>query len=108
MTAVLLFAGRRTPLVALSFLWTLPLVFFGPSASAGTINVAAGESIQAAIDVAGAGDEIIVAAGTYFETIDFLGKAIALRSSDGPLATPWAIFLSPLRGCRDWGSARAT
>ena len=83
----LLFAGRRTPLVALSFLWTLPLVFFGPSASAGTINVAAGESIQAAIDVAGAGDEIIVAAGTYFETIDFLGKAIALRSSDGPLAT---------------------
>ena len=34
-----------------------------------------------------AGDEIIVAQGTYFETIDFLGKAITLRSADGPQLT---------------------
>ena len=79
--------GRRTPLIVLLFLWGLQPAFLESSASAATINVAAGESIQAAIDVAGAGDEIIVAPGTYSETIDFLGKAIWLRSSGGPLAT---------------------
>jgi hypothetical protein len=44
-------------------------------------------SIQTAIDNAGDGDEIVVAPGTYFETIDFLGKAVTLRSSDGPEVT---------------------
>jgi hypothetical protein len=44
-------------------------------------------SIQDAIDTAVDTDEIVVAPGTYFETIDFLGKAITLRSSDGPLVT---------------------
>ena len=33
-------------------------------------------------------DEIVVAPGTYFEfNINFLGKAITLRSSDGPDVT---------------------
>jgi len=41
-------------------------------------------SIQTAIDNAAHGDEIIVAPGTYLETISFLGKAITLRSSEGP------------------------
>ena len=40
-------------------------------------------SIQTAIDNAVDTDEIVVAPGTYFEAINFLGKAIALRSSDG-------------------------
>ncbi len=44
-------------------------------------------SIQTAIDNAVATDEIVVAPGTYFETINFLGKAITLRSSDGPEVT---------------------
>ena len=44
-------------------------------------------SIQAAIGSALPGDEIIVGSGIYMETIDFLGKAIAIRSSDGPLVT---------------------
>ncbi len=44
-------------------------------------------SIQTAIDNAVDTDEIVVAPGTYFETIDFLGNAIALRSSDGPDVT---------------------
>ncbi|MHC4140536.1 MAG: hypothetical protein ACYSUF_01210, partial [Planctomycetota bacterium] len=44
-------------------------------------------SIQTAIDNAVSMDEIVVAPGTYFETIDFLGKAITLRSSDGPDVT---------------------
>ncbi len=44
-------------------------------------------SIQTAIDNAADTDEIVVAPGTYFETIDFGGKAITLRSSDGPEVT---------------------
>ncbi|MHC5006119.1 MAG: right-handed parallel beta-helix repeat-containing protein, partial [Planctomycetota bacterium] len=40
-------------------------------------------SIQTAIDNAVDTDEIVVAPGTYLEAIDFLGKAITLRSSDG-------------------------
>ncbi len=44
-------------------------------------------SIQTAIDNAVDTDEIVVAPGTYFETITFLGKAITLRSSDGPEVT---------------------
>jgi Right handed beta helix region len=45
-------------------------------------------TIQSAIDAAGqSGDEIVVAPGTYNETIDFLGKAIHLRSSDGANVT---------------------
>jgi parallel beta-helix repeat protein len=44
-------------------------------------------SIQTAIDNAVDTDEIIVAPGTYLEMIDFLGKAVALRSSGGPEVT---------------------
>ncbi len=52
-----------------------------------TINVPANQTIQAAINAATNGDIIVVAPGTYFETINFLGKEITLRSSDGPLVT---------------------
>ncbi|MHC5003581.1 MAG: right-handed parallel beta-helix repeat-containing protein [Planctomycetota bacterium] len=44
-------------------------------------------SIQAAIDAASGGDEIVVAAGTYAELIDLLGKAVTLRSADGAAVT---------------------
>ncbi len=44
-------------------------------------------SIQTAIDNAVDTDKIVVAPGTYFETINFLGKAITLWSSDGPVVT---------------------
>jgi PKD repeat protein len=44
-------------------------------------------TIQSAIDAATAGDVIVVAPGTYDETIDFTGKAITVRSSGGPLST---------------------
>ena len=40
-------------------------------------------SIQAAIDAANNGDEIIVSPGTYLENINFNGKAITLRSASG-------------------------
>ena len=44
-------------------------------------------SIQTAIDNAVDTDEIVVDPGTYFETINFLGKAITLRNAGGPLVT---------------------
>jgi len=44
-------------------------------------------TIQGAIDVAANGDEIIVRPGTYVENIDFVGKAIILRSEQGPALT---------------------
>jgi hypothetical protein len=43
--------------------------------------------IQLAIDAAVDGDEVLVRQGTYFETIDFLGKAITVRSEQGPEST---------------------
>ncbi|MHC4130217.1 MAG: right-handed parallel beta-helix repeat-containing protein, partial [Planctomycetota bacterium] len=45
------------------------------------INVGPGQSIQSAINIASSGDTIVVAPGTYHETIDFVGKAITVRSS---------------------------
>ncbi len=44
-------------------------------------------SIQVAIDASVGGDTIEVAPGTYFEDINFLGKAITLRSRDGAATT---------------------
>ncbi|MCH8006449.1 MAG: right-handed parallel beta-helix repeat-containing protein [Planctomycetes bacterium] len=44
-------------------------------------------AIQDGIDAASNGDEVIVAAGTYNETINFLGRAITLRSATGPNVT---------------------
>jgi len=54
---------------------------------AAVINVGPGQSIQAAIEASVNGDEIVVARGTYKEAIDFLGKAVRLHSSAGPVVT---------------------
>ena len=57
-------------------------------ANADIINVPGDQpTIQAAIDAAADTDEIVVAEGTYFEAIDFIGKAITVRSSNGAEVT---------------------
>jgi Right handed beta helix region len=53
-----------------------------------TINVPADQpTIQAGINAASTGDEVVVAPGTYDEIIDFHGKAITVRSSAGAAVT---------------------
>jgi hypothetical protein len=52
------------------------------SARSTTIPVAAGESIQAAINAAVDGDVVDVAAGTFDENIDFAGKAVRVVGAD--------------------------
>jgi parallel beta-helix repeat protein len=55
---------------------------------AATINVPVDQpTIQAAIDAAKTGDRVLVAPGTYFENINFAGKAIVLSSSGGKKVT---------------------
>jgi hypothetical protein len=53
-----------------------------------TINVPANQpTIQAGINAASNGDTVLVAPGTYSENINFLGKAITVKSSNGAKVT---------------------
>jgi len=63
-------------------------VYFKIVASGFTINVPEDfDNIQDAVDHSYSGDIILVGPGEYAGPIDFGGRAIALMSSDGPLAT---------------------
>ena len=44
-------------------------------------------TIQQGINVAASGDTVLVAPGTYFENINFVGKAITVQSEQGPQVT---------------------
>ena len=58
------------------------------TAPAATIHVPADQpTIQQAINVASPGDTVLVAPGTYFERIDFIGKSITVRSEQGAAQT---------------------
>jgi hypothetical protein len=64
------------------------LAFFLPAMAAATVNVPAQQtSIQDGINAAASGDIVLVAPGTYFENINFNGKAITVTSSGGPAVT---------------------
>src|SRR5262249_28212698 len=73
--------------IALLALLLSPL-FANPAAAQTTIRVPADQpTIQAAISAAAPGDVVLVAPGTYFERINFSGKAIILTSEAGPSGT---------------------
>jgi len=70
------------------FLTFLLLTLSASLLSATTINVPADQpTIQDAINVANTGDTVLVAPGTYAENINFLGKAITVKSSGGAKVT---------------------
>ncbi|HVQ24148.1 MAG TPA: hypothetical protein VMV01_03180 [Planctomycetota bacterium] len=63
-------------------------VWLAPTLHAGTLDVPAQyPTIQGAIVAAQPGDTVLVAPGTYFETIDFLGKGITVQSNGGAAVT---------------------
>jgi len=78
--------GRRLSLVSLAVAWSvLGLARPGRAVGASVQNQTQGtqhNSIQQAIDAAEEGDVLVAAAGTYAESVNFLGKAITLRSQD--------------------------
>jgi hypothetical protein len=67
---------------------TLLVLALGIDSLASTIRVPQDQpTIQAGINAASNGDTVLVAPGTYFENIDFVGKAITVISSGGPSLT---------------------
>ena len=70
------------------FLAVLLLTSALPAAAGKTIHVPADQpTIQAAINAASNGDTVLVSPGTYFENINFIGKAITVKSASGPAVT---------------------
>jgi Right handed beta helix region len=64
------------------------LFLHAPSTRAATLVVPGNyATIQAAINAASGGDVILVSPGEYSENLDYLGKAIAIRSVSGPVVS---------------------
>jgi hypothetical protein len=67
----------------------IPLTLFqSVGVNAATIRVPLDQpTIQAGINAAANGDTVLVAPGTYVQTINFIGKAITVQSEAGPAST---------------------
>ena len=79
---------RKENLNILAAVSLFMMTLAGQAADGATIHVPADfTTIQAAIDGAANGDEIEVSPGTYYEAIDFKGKAARLYSSGGQEVT---------------------
>jgi len=64
------------------------LLSFTQASAQNTINVPGDQpTIQGAINAASNGDTVLVAPGTYYENINFNGKAVTVTSSRGPSVT---------------------
>jgi hypothetical protein len=91
MMKLLICTEKVKRLLALSYLLTIVIVsaFFTIGlANATTIHVPSDQpNIQDAINIAVDGDTVLIAPGTYVETLDFLGKAITVTSEDGATTT---------------------
>jgi hypothetical protein len=78
--------SSRSPIF--EFLCLVLFSFGAISAPASTIHVPGDQpTIQAGINAASNGDTVLVAPGTYYENIDFVGKAITVTSSGGAAQT---------------------
>ena len=76
--------GRLVAVAAVAFVGLFPAT----AAAATVLRVPQDfPTIQSAIDAAAAGDTILVAAGTFNETVDFQAKAITVASESGAAST---------------------
>lgn len=81
-------SSRRQVVAALRWSCALAASAGLGASQAATIRVPADQAtIQSGINVAQAGDQVLVAPGSYRETLDFLGKAITVISEAGPKKT---------------------